>query len=154
MFTTILPSAFVLLGFLIFGWVAPGRNLDPITLDIQVYNDGVTSSVTNPIAVNSPDNPYICQLGTCSHKRPLVQEELTNETYFFCGFQAKIGISMTGYVPSNSTCSISESTEIMSTIAEGGASPNAVMVGNISEVSVCTFVACSVYAEKPVLISL
>lgn len=134
-FTTILPSLFVFFGFLLASFVAPVRNLVPLRLDIRDFNVDVESpNVQNPIAVNSPNNPFTCQVPTCSNKKPYVQEDLTNETYFYCGFQAKLGLTLNGFTPTNSTCSISLSTDIMSTIAEGGASAAEASVTNITEV--------------------
>jgi hypothetical protein len=135
-FTTILPSLFVLLGFLLFLRLAPNRNLESITMDLNDYNSEVKDPFRNPIAVNSPGNPYLCQPGICSHKRPVVQEDLTNETYFFCGFQAKQGLDLVNasYIPKNLTCTITESTDIIGAVTHAGAFPSIRNVENISEV--------------------
>ena len=136
LFTTILPSLFVLLGFLLFLRLAPNRNLESITMDLNDYNSEVKDPFRNPIAVNSPGNPYLCQPGICSHMRPVVHEDLTNETYFFCGFLAKQGLNLVNasFIPSNLTCSISESTDIIGAVSQAGAFPSELDVGNISEV--------------------
>jgi hypothetical protein len=135
LFTTILPSFFVLLGFLIFAFVGPSRDLHPVRLDIRRLNSEVPTSLKNPITVNSPKNPFLCQLGSCSHKRPFVQEELTNETYFFCGFPAKLGLNKSGYYPTNATCSVSESVDIAQTLEDGEVEIIQGEVRNVSEVS-------------------
>lgn len=145
LFTTILPSFFVLLGFLLFTMVAIDRDLEPVNLDASRLNDDLDvrrhhdkvlrPSSATPISVNSPGNPFLCQVGTCSHKRPFVQENSTNETYFFCGFQAKLGINTSGYVPTNNTCTVTESSHIMNSVADSNTVIEEVSVRNVSEVS-------------------
>jgi hypothetical protein len=144
LFTTILPSFFVLLGFLIFAFVGVNRDLKPVKLDIRRLNSEVQ---TNPITVNSPKNPFLCQPGSCSHKRPFVQEELTNETYFFCGFPAKLGLNRTGYYPTNATCSIAESVEIAQTLEDGEGQVIEADVRNVSEVS-CFLTLFAIFARS------
>ncbi len=135
LFTTILPSFFVLVGFLLFNLVVLNNFWKPLTLHLSDVNESYESStLQNPIVVNSPDSPFMCQTPTCSHKRPFVQEELTNETYFFCGFQSKLGISYDGYTPTNNTCKISESTSIIDTIDHGGAKTTETDVVNVTAV--------------------
>lgn len=138
--TTILPTFFVLLGFLLSLRLSPNRNLHPVTMDLNDYNGKVKDPLQNPIVVNSPHNPFLCQPGICSHKPPtpgIVTEDLTNETYFFCGLQAKLGLDLASesYTPSNLTCSISDSVNIIGAVTQAGALPVEVDVGNISEVS-------------------
>jgi ABC-type multidrug transport system ATPase subunit len=135
-FTTIVPSFFVFVGFLLVKFVTKTPNLVPLTLRLADLNPKVHApSVQNPVAVNSPDSPFICQLPTCSHRTPFIREELTNETYFFCGFQAKLGISYSGYTPTNNTCGLSESVNIIDTLTEGGAASEEAVARNITEVS-------------------
>ena len=135
LFTTILPSLFVLFGFLLFNLIQFNNFWTPLTLRIWDYNEAFeNSTLQNPIPVNSPDSPFMCQIPTCSHKRPLIQEELTNETYFFCGFQSKLGISYDGYIPSNNTCNISESTSFIDTLNYGGVKTAETNVANITAV--------------------
>lgn len=137
LFTTIVPSLFVLFGFLLFNLIQFNNFWTPITLRIWDLNEAFeNSTLQNPIPVNSPDRPFMCQIPTCSHKQPFVQEELTNETYFFCGFQSKLGISYDGYIPTNNTCNISESTSFIDTITYGGAKTAETGVGNITAVSI------------------
>lgn len=136
LFTTILPSLFVLVGFLLFNLIQFNNLWTPLTLRIWDLNEAFeNSTLQNPIPVNSPDSPFMCQIPTCSHKRPFVQEELTNETYFFCGFQSKLGISLNGYIPTNNTCNITESTSFIDTLTYGGVKTAETNVENISAVS-------------------
>jgi len=105
-------------------------------MDLNDYNKKVKYPLRNPIAVNRPGNPCLCQPGVCSHMRPVAGEDLTNETYFFCGFLAKQGLNTmnASFIPSNLTCSISESTDIIGAVSQAGAFPAEVDVGNINEV--------------------
>jgi ATP-binding cassette, subfamily A (ABC1), member 3 len=139
LFTTILPSLFVLFGFCLFNVIKWNQFWPPITLRVEDLNndDPVPYPVRNPIAVNSPGNPFMCQTPTCSHKRPFIQEELTNETYFFCGFQSKLGISYEGYTPTNSTCNITDSMNIIGTLSNNnGTVATETVVSNITDVSI------------------
>jgi len=154
LFTTIIPSLFVLLGFLLSPRLSTDRNLPAVTMDLRDYNKKVKSTPRNPIAVNSPDNPYLCQPGICSHMQPVVMENLTDETYFFCGFLARQGLDPESYSypQSNLTCSITESTDIISSITQAGAFPDEVSVGNISKVSLafqrCAFLKNRLHCEQ------
>jgi ABC-type multidrug transport system ATPase subunit len=136
LFTTIIPSLFFLIGCLLFNFVQFNQFWTPQTLRISNFNVGIQNpTVQNPISVNSARDQFMCQIPTCSHKRPLVHEELTNETYFFCGFQSKLGISSAGYTPTNSTCIVSDSTSIIDTLANDGIKTVGTDASNISAVS-------------------
>jgi len=126
--TTILPSVFVLMGFLLFAFVAPERNLDPITLDLNDYNANVQpeSGTRNPIAFNS-GNKYSCQVGKCIYDTPVVKSDATNELYYFCGTQSYIG--------NESVCSMSEYEETISQITEAGAEPAGADVMDVNQSS-------------------
>jgi hypothetical protein len=132
--TTIIPSLFVLIGFIVFAFAGPNRNLDPLTLDLGDYISDTKPEAENFIAFNSQGNPFLCQPGFCSHREPYVNSELTNEKYVFCGYEAKLGISSEGYLPSNRTCTISASAESIGRINIDGAKPVEAQVQNISEV--------------------
>jgi hypothetical protein len=148
--TTILPIVVVTLGFILFLVTSPGRNLDPITLDIAALNSDVVSNPINPIAVNTPGN-YVCQPGSCAYY-PIVSEESTSETYTFCGSQALLGIeNLTNVELTNidisdpSTfaitveprdCTVDFSTNILNTInGLGGAETFQTQVTDLSSVS-------------------
>lgn len=125
--TTIVPSIFVLIGTV----AAPERNLEPILLDLNYYNPDVTESPRNPIAFNSPDNPYLCQPGICAYyQEPVVVSNETSELYFFCGYQAKLGLGLNGgsitFESSLDKCSLTDTSDIINTLTgTDGAVPKA-----------------------------
>jgi ATP-binding cassette, subfamily A (ABC1), member 3 len=131
--TTIVPSLFVLVGFLVFVYTAPGNNMTPLILSLRDYNPDLPSSI---IPFNSPDNPFLCQPGLCSHNptRPVNTEEMTNETYVFCGYESKLGVTPQKVEFSNATCSVADTTNVTSGIAPGIADPFAAPVGNVTQV--------------------
>ena len=116
--TTVLPTLFVLGGFLIFAFAAPQRNLDPIVLDLNDFNKDITidQGARNPISFNSPGE-YSCKPGSCIYEFPFIQNEGTGETYSFCG--APVDAIAQGL-----TCSIEDSSRIMFTgFTDAGAVP-------------------------------
>jgi ABC-type multidrug transport system ATPase subunit len=123
--TTILPSVFVLLGFVLFSFVAPERNLEAIVMDLNDYNVGV-SSPQNPIAFNT-DDVYSCQPGKCIYEIPVVASAATDELYYFCGAQS--------YVGNGTVCSTNEYLDTISQITQGGAEPSGASVMNVNESS-------------------
>ena len=122
--TTICPSICVLLGFLLFAFVSPERNLDALVMDLNDYNPEV-SEPRNPIAFNIDDN-FACQPGKCIYDIPVVMSEATEELYYFCGSES--------YVGNGTVCSI-ESVDTISLITGAGAEPWGVMVNNVNESS-------------------
>jgi hypothetical protein len=125
--TTILPSLFVLIGFMVATFAALERDLDPIVLTLDDYNIK-TGLPRNPIAFNSPGS-YSCQPDFCAYQKPVmdsVSNPGSDELYYFCGYQARIS--------KNETCSISESTEIMNRINDAGAAPQELEVSSLLEV--------------------
>jgi hypothetical protein len=119
---------------MVFVLAAPDRDLGPVVLDLEDYNPELKASPRNPVNFNSPRNPYLCQPGQCSHVTPLVNEPITKEKYWFCGFQTKMGLSLEGYDPSNVTCSVTESADIISRLREAGAVPVEVDATSVYEV--------------------
>jgi ABC-type multidrug transport system ATPase subunit len=111
--TTIVPSVFVFVGFLIVALTAPELHMPPLVLDPSAYNSDIG---LNQIAFNNPDNPFTCQPGLCSHRQPYNENEEMNEAYTFCGYQAKLGISKKGFSPTNQTCTVADSSSVMSAI--------------------------------------
>ena len=110
--TTILPTLFVLIGFLVFKFASPQRDLDPITLDLSSFNRGVSKEPINPLPFNSANiNPYTCQPGRCAYTVPEGKINIpnTSEAYTFCGAQVDLGGSL-------AYCSISKSEDIISTL--------------------------------------
>ena len=134
--TTILPSLFVLFGFLIFAFVTPERNQDPIIMDLNDYNEGV-SLPRNPIRYNVGDR-FACQAGKCIYDFPSVASEATNELYYFCGSYSYIG--------NGTVCSTSEYTDIIEQITQAGAEPAEASVTNVNESSYSLFETAYDYA--------
>jgi ATP-binding cassette subfamily A (ABC1) protein 3 len=126
--TTILPSLFVFLGFVILTFTSPERNLNPLLLNLDSYNEDVDASLTsrNPIVFNDPGSEYTCQPGRCAYQMPEVEVEETNEKYYFCGYQARL--------EGTQSCTIEESAEIIGRITGAGATPEAATVTTIFEV--------------------
>jgi hypothetical protein len=130
--TTILPVLFVTMGFMLSHFAAPERNLNPITLDLSDLNPGSTGIPQfNPIPVNSPDNPYVCQPGVCSYEALVVVDD-TKETYSFCGSQGHLSGDGEVWNASIPFCSIANSTRIMRLI--DGLHGASVVEANVSSV--------------------
>jgi hypothetical protein len=125
MCTTILPSLFVLIGFIVFKYASPGRDLDPVTLDLNDFNPKAFNP-RNPIAFNSPDNPFSCQPGNCAYEFAAMTVDDTKETYFFCGYQALLD--------EGNKCTIAQSTSIIEMITDSGAAAQDVFVESLEEV--------------------
>lgn len=126
--TTILPSIFVLLGFLALRYAVPVRSLEPLQLDLSAYNarlatTSLRNATRNPIPYNR-DAPFTCQPGWCSYQYPITKVKESKEFYFFCGAQA--------YLLSHPSCSIDMSSYVMDRI---DANPVGSMVRNINEVT-------------------
>jgi ATP-binding cassette, subfamily A (ABC1), member 3 len=118
--STLLPSLMVLVGFLLYKFASPDRNLDSLQLSINSFNPSIGSEPRNPIPFNEPGTDFTCQPGRCmvafngSLLTSLIKGNM-NETdvFTFCGF------GLNGYV--NSSCSISESSNIMGRLSSFGA---------------------------------
>lgn len=132
--TTIVPSVFVFVGFLIVSLTAPELNMRPLVLDPSEYNSDIG---LNQIAFNSPDNPFTCQPGLCSHRQPYYEDAILNETYAFCGYQVKLGISPNGFTPTNQTCTVTDTSSVMSTVESRNFIASESDTTNIEEVRVC-----------------
>jgi hypothetical protein len=132
--TTILPVLFVTLGFMLFHFIAPERNLKPITLDLSNLNTDSHPQI-NPIPVNNPERPYVCQPGVCSYDS-LVTVNETQETYSFCGSHGDIDGDGKELNAATSMCSLHHSASIMRTIdGFGGAVVVDANVSSVLEVS-------------------
>jgi ATP-binding cassette subfamily A (ABC1) protein 3 len=125
--TTILPSLFVLIGFFIFKFVSPNRNLVPLTLSLAEFNPKVEAAPQNPIVFNNPDSIYTCQPARCAYEPAVFEDSETGEKYYFCGFQGRLA--------GNDNCTISESAEVVGRITDTGATPEPADVSTIFEVS-------------------
>lgn len=129
--TTLLPSLFVFTGFLSIKLIPNERDFKPIPLRIEDYNVDATSP-RNPVGVNSPLQPFTCQPGYCAYNESETLHDLkeTNETYYFCGEQARVDWY------SNHSCTISvPAVDVVSRIAEADASPVVQNVSTVKEVS-------------------
>jgi hypothetical protein len=136
--TTILPSVLVLIGFVIFKFASPSRDLQPLTLTLDSYNPNIQTTPRNPIPFNAPDqDPYLCQPGICAYQVPVVYIPAPyDEVYFYCGSQASFNLSgaFFGEYTGNENCSISQSSDIVSRITDAGAEGVATSVETINEV--------------------
>jgi ATP-binding cassette, subfamily A (ABC1), member 3 len=111
--TTIVPSVFVFVGFFIIAFLRPDLNMEPLVLNPDDYNSGIGLDL---ISYNNPDSPFTCQPGICSHREGYYTDKETNESYSYCGYSVKLGITPEGFTPTNQTCTVSDSSSIMSAI--------------------------------------
>lgn len=127
--TTLIPSIFVLCGFLIFKYAYPSRNLDPVTLDLNDYNTGTDGVPRNPVAFNSPKSNFTCQFSrNCVYRNMVDDSVATGQIYHFCGSEAYLsGL--------NHKCTISESQNIIEQIKDAGATAIGVDVESVQESS-------------------
>jgi ATP-binding cassette subfamily A (ABC1) protein 1 len=119
--STILPSILVLIGFLLYKFAVEFKNLDALELSINSYNPSITSQPRNPIPFNEPGTSFPCQPGVCMVKfngtlpiAIMMGNTSQSDLYTFCG------VGLSGDI--ESSCSISESTNIVDRITEAGAS--------------------------------
>jgi hypothetical protein len=145
--TTILPIIATTLGFIIFLVTSPNRDLSPVTLELSLFNPDVTTPPINPIVVNSPNNPYTCQPGTCSYY-PIVAQNETSEIYAYCGTQANLGVSASdGEINVGKyQCSIDLSTDILREL-DGFQGAVSIETGTETVLDVSFFLVLNVYYE-------
>ena len=124
--TTILPSVFVTVGFLVFTFAAIDPDLSPLSLDLNDYNVK-TPEPRNPVLFNTPGGTFPCRPGNCVSQNSVVNESGTSEIYYFCGTRG----AMEG-IPQ---CTIHESLDIAGRFIESGVSPQSFDVANVQEVS-------------------
>lgn len=101
MCTTLLPSLFVMIGFLVYRNAGRARSLPTLSLDLSSLNAGVSGDFINPIHYNIGE--YSCLPGSCVHN-PIVSIVQTSENYTYCG-----GITSVD----DAVCSIFESSLIV-----------------------------------------
>jgi hypothetical protein len=123
--TTILPSIFVLVGFLIFKFAGLNRNYHPLRLSLDDFNRDVDPAQQNSIAFNSPARDFTCQPGRCAYDGPGATLAL-GESYSFCGFQGMLNVS--------DKCSINESSLVIRTLDDAKTTSEAILVQTIDEV--------------------
>lgn len=128
--TTILPSMFVLMGFIIFKLQEGDNNYGAVTLTLDEFNPSISSgnsSPRNPVVFNEPLSTYSCQPGRCAYQTPVTLSAETNELYYFCGAQAEL--------QEPDSCSIEDSSSMISFIGGELATPVPASVSNTSESS-------------------
>lgn len=127
--TTILPSLFVLVGFLLFKYTGLDRNLEALTLDLDDYNEEVSSEPRNPITF-STGNSFQCQPGRCIYDIPLIEDTFAEETYTYCGVQSNFDV----FEPGSTQCSVDSYENVVAQIDEAGASPIGDAVSSVQNV--------------------
>jgi hypothetical protein len=129
--TSVLPSIFVMLGFLVFKNIGGPRDLPPLALDLSSLNSGVSGDFVNPIHFN--EGAYKCLPGVCVYET-VFDSTQSNELYTFCG----------GLDNADQECSVSESSSIMNTLNnfEGGK----VIPSKSSTVSEVCMICCTYYS--------
>lgn len=135
--TTILPSVFVLIGFLLVTFLSTSRNLSALTMTLDDYNTGVDTEPRNPIVFNNGAN-YSCQPGLCIYEFPIVTSNVTDELYFYCGAQSYIGNA--------TTCSITPYEDTISQIFQAGAEPFGFSMTDVNESSYSLAASSSAFA--------
>lgn len=116
--TTIIPSVFVLIGFVVYLLASRKRSLAPLTLQLEDYNIDVKQEPINPIPFNSPDQPYTCEPAQCMYL-PVVSSPATDESYVYCGTlgSLNLGTLLNGnFSAAAYNCSIAESSSILAEI--------------------------------------
>mmetsp|Transcript_10049 Transcript_10049/g.22007 ORF Transcript_10049/g.22007 Transcript_10049/m.22007 type:complete len:1232 (-) Transcript_10049:333-4028(-) len=126
--TTILPSLFVLFGFVIFKLQEGDDNYNSLTLSLDAYNQGIGAAdgPRNPIVFNAPPSAYSCQPGHCAYEA-VFESESRNENYYFCGAQA--------HLEDFESCSIFDSASMIESIGGDMATPEPANVSNILQSS-------------------
>ena len=143
--STLLPSFLVLIGFILYKFAAPPRNLNALALSIDSFNPSISTEPRNPIPFNEPGSNFTCQPGVCmvSFNGTLPIAMILGATngsdlYTFCG------VGLSGDI--DSACSISESASVMDQITEAGASGVAQNSTDVVSSSVNIFQSSKVYA--------
>jgi ATP-binding cassette, subfamily A (ABC1), member 3 len=142
--STLLPSLMVLVGFILYKFASPDRNLDSLQLSINSFNPSIRSQPRIPIPFNEPGSEFTCQPGRCmvlfngSLLSSFVNGTM-NETdiFTFCG------LGVNGNI--NGSCSISESSDIMGHLTSLGAEGIPQNNVNISTSSYSIFESSTIY---------
>jgi ATP-binding cassette, subfamily A (ABC1), member 3 len=126
--TTILPSVFVLLGFLAFNFAPSERNMETLVLSWDDYDTDIDTRAGNPLVFNAPDTVFECQPAGCSYSfggSPIVTSV---DRYHLCGHQAFTGAP--------NECTIVDSESVMTTLGgPDGIAPTPVISSSIVSVS-------------------
>lgn len=126
-----------MVGFLLYAFVSPTRELEALTLDLDIYNVDLTTQPRNPILF-SDDEVFSCQPGKCIYEFPIVALDVTNELYYYCGTQSYIG--------DGTSCSIEPYEITIGQITDGGAAPVAATSSNVNESSYNIFDSSTAFA--------
>ena len=119
--STILPSIFVLIGFVLFKFTAANPNLDSLTLTLDSFNPDISTTPRNPIPYNNPGD-FTCQPGVCAASPSVNNISATGEFYTFCGagfFAPQPGSCGEDYC--GPFCTIFDSASVMSRLTGDGA---------------------------------
>jgi hypothetical protein len=136
--TTLAPTFCVLLGLIFVNVLQNQRDLDPITLSLDKLNTDVVASPANPVAYNSPSNPFVCQgSAVCAYDPPVIKSDETNELYGFCGWVTRSLNSSNPSWSNNNTCSIAVSSDVMTSLHSSAAATEMKGVGNVLDVRTC-----------------
>jgi len=137
MCTTILPSLFVLWGFLIFRIAPSSQSMDELKLNFDVYNQNI-DGVRQPVVYNSASELFTCQPGRCAYQEPFFNNSQSGDLYGFCGIEGSFeAASVIGAGTGDEYgCSITSSDRIASEISEmEGFEAVSVVVSNVTEAS-------------------
>eukprot|EP00550_Attheya_septentrionalis_P003060 CAMPEP_0198282180 /NCGR_PEP_ID=MMETSP1449-20131203/2021_1 /TAXON_ID=420275 /ORGANISM="Attheya septentrionalis, Strain CCMP2084" /LENGTH=1933 /DNA_ID=CAMNT_0043978311 /DNA_START=256 /DNA_END=6057 /DNA_ORIENTATION=+ len=115
--STICPSFFVMLGFLLVIFGSPTRDMESLTLTLDQLNPDVTSEPINPIPFNEAPGNFSCQPGVCFQMEAVWDIPQTEEFYGYCGDMVSIETDLR-----TALCSISDTNDIMET-SEGTGIP-------------------------------
>ena len=142
--STLLPSLFVLIGFLMYKLITDFRSMEALELSMNSFNPSISSQPRNPIPFNEPGTTFTCQPGVCMvlFNGTLSVAMMTgnfneSDLYSFCG------VGLRGNFES---CSISESSNILDGITEAGAGGVPQNNTDVGTSSVNIFQSSTIYA--------
>lgn len=127
--STICPSLFALIGFLVVGYApTTNRSMPPVLLTLDNNNPDAPVDLRNPIPFNQAGGEFSCRPGTCIGivDNSATGSEFTDENYYFCGESAEFGTDEStcndeGYC--GPTCTITDSNAYVSEINDDGSFP-------------------------------
>merc|ERR1712226_772777 len=82
--TTILPSLFVLFGFVIFRISEGDETYGALKLSLDDFNEDIKEGPRNPVIFNEANSSYTCWSGECAYT-PVIESSVTNEKYMYNG---------------------------------------------------------------------
>lgn len=132
--STVVPSFFTLVGFLLVKLTTQARNMDALTLSLSEQNPNIDDPLRNPIPFND-EGPYTCLPGRCISFSFFDTDP--SDDYFVCGESASFGFENEEDTSlySGPSCLITESQGIVSQVTEEGAFSVPEDVPNIYEAS-------------------